>query len=218
MKDIFLVRHGRQCSTRCNVDVSLDDTGRRQAALAAERLSRYGLEKLYASGLKRAVETADIIGDRIGLTPVVIEEFREIDFGVLTGRVDTEVRSEYAEFQRERAQQTSDLRYPGGENGSDVVARVMPRIEQLCQAAERRVAVVTHGGVIRALCAHLLQTDLKHKLKFAINLENTSITQICYDEGSGRFYLERFNDAAHLEQEPELLRKSWNTSWLCRES
>lgn len=217
MKDIFLVRHGRQCSTRCNVDVSLDDTGRRQAALAAERLSRYGLEKLYTSGLKRAVETADIIGDRIGLTPVVIEEFREIDFGVLTGRVDTEVRSEYAEFQRERAQQTSDLRYPGGENGSDVVARVMPRIEQLCQAPERRVAVVTHGGVIRALCAHLLQTDLKHKLKFAIDLENTSITQICYDEGSGRFYLERFNDAAHLEQEPELLRKSWNTSWLCQE-
>lgn len=217
MKDIFLVRHGRQCSTRCNVDVSLDDTGRRQAALAAERLSRYGLEKLYASALKRAEETADIIGGRIGLTPVVIEEFREIDFGVLTGREDTEVRSEYAEFQRERAQQTSDLRYPGGENGADVVARVMPRIEQLCQAPERRVAVVTHGGVIRALCAHLLQTDLKHKLKFAIDLENTSITQICYDEGSGRFYLERFNDAAHLEQEPELLRKSWNTSWLCRE-
>ena len=199
MKDIFLVRHGRQCSTRCNVDVSLDDTGRRQAALAAERLSRYGLEKLYASGLKRA------------------EEFREIDFGVLTGREDAEVRSEYAEFQRERAQQTSDLRYPGGENGADVVARVMPRIEQLCQAPERRVAVVTHGGVIRALCAHLLQTDLKHKLKFAIDLENTSITQICYDEGTGRFYLERFNDAAHLEKEPELLRKNWNTSWLCRE-
>lgn len=214
MKDIFLVRHGRQCSTRCNVDVSLDHIGRRQAALAAERLCRYGVEKLYTSGLKRAVETAGIIGEKIGHPPVVIEEFHEIDFGLLTGREDTEVRTEYADFQKERAEQTSDLRYPGGENGADVVARVMPQIEQICRAPEQRVVVVTHGGVIRALCAHLLQTDLKHKLKFAIDLENTSITQICYDETTGRFFLERFNDFAHLEQEPELLRKSWNISWL----
>lgn len=214
MRDIFLVRHGRQCSTRCNVDVSLDESGRRQAALAAERLCRYGVEKLYASGLKRAVETAEIIGEKIGHPPVIIEEFREIDFGLLTGREDTEVRTEYADFQKERAEQTSDLRYPGGENGADVVARVMPQIERICRAPEQRAAIVTHGGVIRALCAHLLQTDLKNKLKFAIDLENTSITQICYDETDGRFFLERFNDYAHLEQEPGLLRKSWNVSWL----
>ena len=132
MKDIFLVRHGRQCSTRCNVDVSLDHIGRRQTALAAERLCWYGVEKLYTSGLKRAVETAGIIGEKIGHPPVVIEEFREIDFGILTGREDTEVRTEYADFQKERAEQTSDLRYPGGENGADVVARVMPQVEQIC--------------------------------------------------------------------------------------
>ena len=35
MKEIFFIRHGRQSSRLCNVDVSLDDAGRRQAALAA---------------------------------------------------------------------------------------------------------------------------------------------------------------------------------------
>lgn len=214
MKRIFLIRHGKQCSKLCNVDVSLDEDGRRQAALVAERLTGYGIEKLYTSGLKRAVETAGIIGEKTGMDAERIEEFREIDFGVLTGKENAEIRREFGPFQRERAQQTSDLRYPGGENGSDVVARVMPQFEQICREKENRVAVVTHGGVIRALCAHLLGTDMKNKLKFAIDLENTSITEIRYDEKDRLFYLERFNDFAHLEREPGLLRSSWNKSWL----
>ena len=49
MKDIFLIRHGRQCSKLCNVDVSLDESGRKQAKLAGKRLISYQLEKLYCS-------------------------------------------------------------------------------------------------------------------------------------------------------------------------
>ncbi len=212
MKEIFFIRHGRQSSRLCNVDVSLDDAGRRQAALAAERLRTYEIGKLYTSGLKRAVETADILGSRMGLSPVVVEEFREIDFGAMTGKEDSVIVKEYADFRRERALQTSDLPYPGGECGADVVARAMPRLEQICRGPEQRVAIVAHGGVIRSLCAYLLETDLKNKLKFAIDLENTSITQLSYDEERGLYYLERFNDFAHLERYPELLRNSWKSS------
>ena len=212
MKEIFFIRHGRQSSRLCNVDVSLDDAGRRQAALAAERLRTYEIGKLYTSGLKRAVETADILGSRMGLSPVVVEEFREIDFGAMTGKEDSVIVKEYADFRRERALQTSDLPYPGGECGADVVARAMPRLEQICRGPEQRVAIVAHGGVIRSLCAQLLETDLKNKLKFAIDLENTSITQLSYDEERGLYYLERFNDFAHLERYPELLRNSWKSS------
>lgn len=214
MKELFFIRHGRQCSKRCNVDVDLDDVGRSQAALAAERLAGYGIEALYSSGLKRAVETAQIIGGRLGLVPVIIEEFREIDFGTMTGRSDEEILKEYADFRKERAMQTSDLPYPGGENGADVVKRALPQMERICGAARERVAVVSHGGVIRSLCAYLLETDLKNKLKFAVDLENTSFTQINYDEEKGLYYLERFNDFAHLENHPELLRKSWKASWI----
>ncbi len=212
MKEIFFIRHGRQSSRLCNVDVSLDDAGRRQAALAAERLRTYEIGKLYTSGLKRAVETAEILGSRMGLSPVVVEEFREIDFGAMTGKEDSVIVKEYADFRRERALQTSDLPYPGGECGADVVARAMPRLEQICRGPEQRVAIVAHGGVIRSLCAYLLETDLKNKLKFAIDLENTSITQLSYDEERGLYYLERFNDFAHLERYPELLRNSWKSS------
>lgn len=212
MKDIFLIRHGRQSSKKCNVDAGLDESGRRQAELLADRLTYYKIEKLYCSGLKRAAETADIIGNALELKPERIMDFREIDFGTMTGKDDDVIIKEYEEFRRERAMQTSDLPYPGGENGADVIRRVMPHVERICQLPEQRVAIVAHGGVIRALCAHLTQTPMKNKLKFAIDLENTSITQICFDEARNLFYLERFNDFAHLEKHPELLRNSWKSS------
>ena len=41
-----MIRHGRQCSKLCNVDVSLDESGRKQAKLAGKRLISYQLEKV----------------------------------------------------------------------------------------------------------------------------------------------------------------------------
>lgn len=216
MKEIFLIRHGRQSSKKCNVDAGLDEAGRRQAKLLADRLTYYKIEKLYCSGLKRAAETADIIGEALGLEPEQIIDFREIDFGTMTGKDDDVIIKEYEEFRRERAMQTSDLPYPGGENGADVIRRVMPHVESICRQPEQRVAIVAHGGVIRALCAHLTQAPMKNKLKFAIDLENTAITQICFDEERNLFYLERFNDFSHLEKYPELLRNSWKSSLIRR--
>jgi probable phosphoglycerate mutase len=216
VKELYLIRHGRQSSKLCNVDVSLDEAGRRQAELLADRLTYDKIEKLYSSDLKRAVETAGIIGKRLGLEPEVIPAFREIDFGELTGKADDVIVEEYKEFRRERSSQTSDLPYPGGENGADVIRRVLPVWKEICQSAQERTAVVTHGGVIRSLCAYLLETDLKNKLKFAVDLENTSITEIRYDEKKELFYLERFNDTAHLERHPELMRESWKPSLIRR--
>ncbi len=212
MKHIYLIRHGRQSSKLCNVDVDLDKAGQEQAQLLAKRLQGYGIHRLYCSGLKRAVQTADIIGKALGFIPEQVPDFREIDFGDLTGLDDAVVAETYAEFRSERSKMNSDLPYPGGENGADVVRRVYPELMQVCQEPEKRIAIVTHGGVIRALCAHLLQMDQKNKLRIAIDLENTSITEIIYKEETKEFYVERINDYAHLENHPALLRSGWKSS------
>ena len=216
MKEIYLIRHGRQSSKLCNVDVSLDDAGRKQAHLVADRLTSYGLEALYASGLKRAQETAQAISETTGLPVRTVEAFHEIEFGELTGLSNEEIESCYGKFVRQRAAQESDL-YPGGENGQDVIDRIGNDFKKICEAPEKKVAIVTHGGVIRALCAFLLHMPMKHKLQFAVDLENTSITEILYDEKTGRFYLERLNDYEHLMAAPELLRKYWKTSLISEE-
>ena len=213
MKDIFLLRHGRQCSKLCNVDVALDETGKRQARLLGKRLRNYGLEKLYSSALIRAEETAAIIQNMIDIPYEVIPDIQEINFGGFTGKTDEEIRAKYSDFRRERSLHKADIPYPdGGECGADVAKRVMPQIQKLCERPEKRIAIVTHGGVIRSVCASILQTDQKNKLKFAIDMENTSITHLIYDEERKFFILERFNDFAHLEGYKELLRENWKTS------
>ena len=183
----------------------------------ADRLASYGLEALYASGLKRAQETAQAISETTGLSVRTVEAFHEIEFGELTGLSNEEIESHYGKFVRQRAAQESDLAYPGGENGQDVIDRIGNDFKKICEAPEKKVAIVTHGGVIRALCAFLLHMPMKHKLQFAVDLENTSITEILYDEKTGRFYLERLNDYEHLMAAPELLRKYWKTSLISEE-
>lgn len=213
MKDLFLIRHGRQCSKLCNVDVMLDEVGRRQATLLGERLQTYGLEKIYSSTLMRARETANIIQSIINVPCEEVSNIQEIDFGGFTGKTDEEIRVKYSAFREERSLHKSDIPYPeGGECGADVARRVMPQLLGLCERAENRIAIVTHGGVIRSVCAEILETDQKNKLKFAIDMENTSITHLIYDERRKFFILERFNDFAHLEGHEELLRKNWKTS------
>lgn len=109
MKDIFLIRHGRQCSKLCNVDVSLDESGRKQAKLAGKRLISYQLEKLYCSQLIRAKETAEIIGHCVNLPVEEVADIEEIHFGGFTGKTDEQIRTEYAEFRKERAAHKEDL-------------------------------------------------------------------------------------------------------------
>jgi probable phosphoglycerate mutase len=102
-----------------------------------------------------------------------------------------------------------DIPYPGGENGTSVYERAMPVIQELIQSGNKNIAVVTHGGIIRVLLAALFGKNQARRFLFGVSLENTGITQLVYHEGYDRFYLERFNDFAHLEGYPKLYRSHW---------
>lgn len=213
MKRIYLIRHGRQNSTLCNVDVPLAEEGKKQAELLGARLTGYGIQKIYHSTLIRARETAQILNQFLQVPIQELPCIQEVDFGGFTGKTEEEISKVYGEYKKQRSTHKEDIPYPdGGECGQDVVDRAMPEIKKICDEPEEVTAVVTHGGVIRSLCAHITGTEQRHKLKYGIDLENTSITEILYDEKRDLFFLERFNDYAHLEHESGLLRKGWKQS------
>ena len=213
MKEIYLIRHGRQNSKLCNVDVELSPEGREQARLAGERLRPYGIQKVYTSDLKRAVETGEIVAKLLEVPAEALSGIEEIHFGGFTGKTDAQIRSLYGSFQAERRKHEADIPFPvGGECGADVVKRAMPVFRALMEREEDRIAVVTHGGVIRSICAEILGAPQKNKLKFGIDIENCSLTELLYDPEREFFFLERFNDHYHLEGRPELMRAGWKTS------
>ncbi|MDO5416029.1 MAG: histidine phosphatase family protein [Lachnospiraceae bacterium] len=206
---IYLIRHGRQNSKLCNVDVDLCEEGFRQAALLGERLAKEGIQVVYSSGLKRAVQTAQAANLYWNVEHYMYPELREISFGKMEGLSDEEIAVRFAAFQAEQKKMEYDIPYPGGESAGDVVRRVIPVFRQIAESGYEKVAVVTHGGVIRSMVTHYLGMDMAKWRTLGTSLENCSITELEYHPGLGRFTLERFNDYAHLQSHPELLRSAW---------
>lgn len=206
---IYLLRHGRQNSRLCNVDVELSPEGLEQAALLGERLAACGIGIVYSSALLRAVETARIANRYWNAEHVVEPDLREIDFGRMEGLSDEEIGLAFGEFKRELNKMEKDLPYPGGECAADVIKRVMPVLLRIAQGSNRKAAVVTHGGVIRSVAAHILGMEPGKYRLLGSSLENCGITELKADPKTGRFTLERFNDYAHLERNPKLLRRGW---------
>lgn len=206
---ILLIRHGRQNSPLCNVNVPLAEEGRRQAELLAERLMEEQVDAVWSSNLIRAVETADIINEKLHVPREIRENLKEISFGDMEGLSDQLIADRFEVFLRGRAKMEKDMAYPGGESAADVVARVLPIMEEIMNLDYQTVAVVTHGGVIRSLVAHYLGMDLARVPLLAGHLENCGITELWIRKGDNRVLLNRFNDASHLECCPELLRSGW---------
>ena len=110
---ILLIRHGRQNSPLCNVNVPLAEEGRRQAALLGERLKDEKIEAVWSSDLIRAVETADIINESLQVPREIRKDIREISFGDMEGLSDEVIADRFEEFLRERSRMEKDLPYPG---------------------------------------------------------------------------------------------------------
>lgn len=230
----YLIRHGRQSSSDCNVNVPLSEAGRRQAELLGKRMKRYPVDALYSSDLVRAVETARIaFADRPDLLKEhqVIPDFKEFDFGDLTACPDAQVKEFYREYYEENIQAFKageerpspasvrtagyfvpprDMAYPGGEDGGMVLERVLSELEKILATKKQHVVIVTHGGVIRVLLAALFGGDVRKRLLFGTSLENCGITQIHYDEEKRGFFLDRFNDYAHIEECGDLMRRNFS--------
>ena len=208
MVNLYLIRHGRQNSPLCNVDVELSAEGRIQSELLRDRLQHYQIDALYSSNLIRAVQTAEILNQALQLPHIIKEELKEISFGLMEGKSDDYNNEHFHDFKEEQFKLLEDIPYPEGENGTSVYERAMPIIQEIVQSGKTNIAVVTHGGIIRVLLAALFGRNQAKRFLFGVSLENTGITQLIYNPSYDRFYLERFNDFAHLEGRPELHRKS----------
>ena len=90
MLHLMLVRHGEtdwnvQRRYQGQSDVSLSELGQRQAVHIAKRIASQNIDVLYASDLKRAMETAMAIVERNNMEILPEPRLRELKFGILEG-------------------------------------------------------------------------------------------------------------------------------------
>ncbi len=205
---IYLVRHARQCSPLCNVNVELAPEGVQQAELLAARMKGWNfVDAIYSSALLRAVQTAKILGGALGMEPKPGDAaVNEIEFGELTGLSDREIDARYGAFMEQRRALLADLSFPGGECGADVFARAYPFLLEVAESGQEHAVIVTHGGTIRAILAGVLHMEQRYRLALTKTLENTSVTILEYNRERNWFTVETVNDYAHLSGHPNLLR------------
>jgi len=152
-----LIRHGR---TRWNAagrwqghsDPSLDAVGREQAARLAVELSAEPIEAIVASDLRRAYETATILGAAFGLRPERDARLRELDVGRWGGETRDQIRLREPEALDRFDSGAPDARAAEGETRRELAARVHTAVADIAaRSSAACIALVVHSGVVRAL-------------------------------------------------------------------
>jgi len=133
-------------------DPPLSDRGIAQARALARELARERIDVIVSSDLCRATQTAAILGRARGLRPLLNPRLRELDLGDWEGLTREEIaRAAGASLRRFDAGDL-DVRPGGGENLRELAQRACSAVTDLVDAHPgRRLAIVTHLGVIRAL-------------------------------------------------------------------
>jgi probable phosphoglycerate mutase len=153
---LLLVRHGESEGNRDRKftqhdDVALTDRGREQARAAGEKIAAlFQPSRLFASPFARARHTAEIIGAVVNLPVETEPDLREQSFGIFAGQPYEALLSDAAFHEGPRW----SWRPQAGESLLDVHDRAVPVLQRLARASiGHDVIVVSHGGVMLALCA-----------------------------------------------------------------
>jgi broad specificity phosphatase PhoE len=158
---VLLARHGETDDNREPIrvqgfrDTPLNDTGRAQARALGRRLAANAeqIASIVSSDLSRARETADIVGEILGLPVELDPRLREANRGRWEGSLFLDIARDEPELYERWRQAGPEWRFPGGESLREQQDRVGAAIAQARGEQPLPALLVCHGGAIRVtLC------------------------------------------------------------------
>lgn len=199
IKRVIFVRPGEtdwNCEERWQgwLDVPLNSHGMEQVERLAKLMRNIGLGALYSSDLRRAVQTAEVIGRHAGLDPKLDSRFRERNIGRWQGLKLVEVSQwfpeEYALYNTDRL----TFRIPNGETLLEVQDRMRAAFNDIvAEDAAETISIVSHTVSIRLLLMQLIDGYDAETAR----LGNSSVTTIERSGDGWRMVVP--NDVTHLE-------------------
>lgn len=158
-KDFYVFRHGQ---TDMNVigrwqgrgvDLSLNEIGRKQARELAKELKNTGIEVIFSSPLKRAVETAEIVAETL-CVPVRVETgLIEGCFGEAEGKTKQEINMLFpqtAPAWHSLEEEFMDVRFNGGESKREIQQRILKTLTKIATENDyENIGISAHSAVVR---------------------------------------------------------------------
>lgn len=209
--ELFIVRHADAIPDEDEIipsgiydDLPLSRIGREQAQALAERLSSLSFDAIYSSPLRRCLETAAPLAERLGMTPTIIEGLKEIRLGNIRPLPDD--GHDMAALARALQERQMDIVRMAGEAGHwDVIPdsesstefrkRVIETLDEVARNhIGQRVLAFAHGGVLNAYVAEVLGLEKE----FFYPAANTSITVVRVSGKHRVLYV--LNDLGHIKR------------------
>ena len=169
---IYIVRHGQtaenlQMILQGHLPGTLTDKGKEQVRNAAEHLAEKDVQFkcIVSSDLKRAMDSANIISERLKLPVIPMEILRERDWGKYTGMPVSEAADKY--------KKDGKWMFPdgGAETEEDIYQRAGKALLELSEKfANDTIIVVTHGQFARNMIANHFECNY-HEVTSFVNAE-----------------------------------------------
>lgn len=180
----YIVRHGEtdwnlENKIQGQTDTDLNDNGRKQAEELADRVARElsGIKKIYSSRQKRALETAQIIGRKLSVSPIVYQGLEEINLGKWEGYTWRQVREEFKEEYQVWHQNRRYQVPPEGESYQQLLDRLLPALDDIVRKEGQDVLIVTHSAVIMTLMSYVYDTPFEDMARL-YKTGNASIVEL----------------------------------------
>ena len=209
--ELFIVRHADAIPGPEEIipsgvydDLPLSQIGREQAEALAERLRKVSFDAIYSSPLRRCLETAGPIAERLHLTPIIVEDLKEIRLGEVRP-IPKDGKDLKALYEALQARQIDIVRIaaetgnwdaiPGSEPSLAFRKRVVDAIDDIAHRhIGERVLIFAHGGVVNAYAAEVIGLDKN----FFFPAANTSITVVRVSGKNRVLFV--LNDVAHIKR------------------
>ena len=182
LMNLILVRHGEIPSNVNRIYAGrspegLTDKGLSQAKTVSAELNKYRIDAIYSSSIQRAVQTAQILSEVVGVDPKVDESFRELEMGAWEGMSEADIAREYPEEWSIWNSDPARLRLEGRETLDALLERVLTGVRDIYKEhSDGNAVIVTHVAIIRILL--LWHTKKSLNLYKTINVPNAEIFKI----------------------------------------
>jgi broad specificity phosphatase PhoE len=178
-KRIFLARHGESEANKRKIisgqlDTPLSEKGRQQAQWLSDVLTQEQLSAIYATGLRRTMDTAKPVASYHGLDIMVAAELQEIDLGGLQGSSVIENLKTAADLKHDW-DRADDANF-AGEQMTDFKRRVTQCLDKVLAQLQGTALIVGHRNTNEIILRKLLGSTLDSST--AINIKNKYLYEI----------------------------------------
>jgi broad specificity phosphatase PhoE len=180
---------------RGRADIGLDEVGMKQAGAVAERVAYWRVPAIYSSPLRRALTTAEILAQRIGLKVEILPGIIDIDYGEWQGLSLEEAAAKDSSLYATWLESPDKVKFPGGESLAEVRERATSAVNDLiAQHQGGTIAVVSHKVVCQLLVLNLLGLDNSHFWQIAQDVSAVNLFEMRDSAPSALL----INDVCHL--------------------